>query len=652
MGKLQYDLLISELSILYEISSISSRDTQEEIGKEVMEKAIRLFCVHYFALTSSEKVIISYGFRNPDEISTRMKQNKPNQIQFVFEGQTLLFMEQANPIGDRERQLYNIFAYRVGKELSATKNRIAAKLIEDALRESEEKYRDLVERANDGICILQDGKFVFANQHLADMLGYTVEEMINTSIAKYLHPDVRDEVLDIYKCRMAGEAVPPVYESALLHKDGSKVEVEINATSTTYHGKPADLPIVRDITSRKRAEEELQKYREQLEELVAERTADLKRYKFMVDSAHDAIFFKDLESRYIIINDKALEAFGLSRQEVIGKNDYELMPDQQEAKKNVEDDQLVFKTGKLKEITKHMTDVSGKTRWFQAIKVPQFDDKGNMMGLVGIARDITERKQMEEELKKYRDHLKELVEERTKELKETQDKLIQSERLAAAAQIATEAAHEVKNPLSVIKAGLYYLKKILPEDEEAQKNIYILNNAVERTTAYINDLLNFSRQPVLNLMSVEINELLAESLKELPEEILSGIEVSRDLDPDLPQIKADPERLKQVFTNIIKNASESMGKEVRRPVKAGAPKLEVRSWLEEGVIKIAISDTGVGIPKEDLKRIFDPFFTTKCKGTGLGLAICQRIIDAHKGEIEVKSKVGQGATFTIRLPNP
>jgi len=125
----------------------------------------------------------------------------------------------------------------------------------------------------------------------------------------------------------------------------------------------------------------------------------LKQYQSMVESAHDVIFFKDLNSRYVIANDKTLEAFGLSREQVIGKNDYEIMPKKAEARKNIEDDKLVFKTGKPTEITKHMTGSDGKECWFQAIKVPQFDSKGNVIGLIGIARDITTPKRAEEEMK-------------------------------------------------------------------------------------------------------------------------------------------------------------------------------------------------------------------------------------------------------------
>ena len=226
----------------------------------------------------------------------------------------------------------------------------------------------------------------------------------------------------------------------------------------------------------------------------------------------------------------------------------------------------------------------------------------------------------------------------TKELKTFHDKVVKSERLAAASQIASEAAHEIKNPLAVIKAGIYYLRAILTNEPKiVQDSLLQIDNATDRITSYINDLLNFSKPQMLKPMLVKINELLENSLKELPQEIFAGMKIIRDFAPDLPQIEADPQRLKQVFTNIIKNASESM---------KGNGTLMIKS--EEGPC-ITISDTGAGITGQNLEHIFDPFFTTKGKGTGLGLAIVKRIIEAHNGEIEVVSELGKGTTFIIKM---
>ncbi|MDY7075513.1 MAG: PAS domain S-box protein [Chloroflexota bacterium] len=149
------------------------------------------------------------------------------------------------------------------------------KQAEEALRESEEKYRHLVERANDGIVIAQDTLLKYANRRFVETVGYKVEDVIDTPFVNYVWPDERTQVFSRYEQRLAGEDVPLRYETVLQHRDGSKIEVEVNAGIITYQGWPADFVFIQDITERKRAEEELARYREQLEELVKERTREL-----------------------------------------------------------------------------------------------------------------------------------------------------------------------------------------------------------------------------------------------------------------------------------------------------------------------------------------------------------------------------------------
>ncbi|MFH1561789.1 MAG: ATP-binding protein [Nitrospirota bacterium] len=241
-------------------------------------------------------------------------------------------------------------------------------------------------------------------------------------------------------------------------------------------------------------------------------------------------------------------------------------------------------------------------------------------------------------------YLSDRIKMQTREIREKEKQLIHAERMAMAARIAGESAHEIKNPLAVIKSGLYYLGRILPESEEAQKTISQMDEATERAVAYINNLLNFSRPPMLTIEPVDVHKIIEDSLNELPQEMLAGIEIVKNFALDLPLLPADPDRLKQVFVNLIKNGTEAMGEKVE------SRKLKVESGKDGEFVKISISDTGKGISEEDLNHIFDPFFTTKGKGTGLGLAIVQRIIEAHKGEIEVKGEIGKGTIFVVKLP--
>jgi two-component system sensor kinase FixL len=263
-----------------------------------------------------------------------------------------------------------------------------------------------------------------------------------------------------------------------------------------------------------------------------------------------------------------------------------------------------------------------------------------LVGFVRLYKDITERKQMEKKLEEYSQHLEELVEKRTKQLKKAQEQLIKSERLAAIGQVAAMVGHDLRNPLTSIKGATYYLKKKLgPKmDEEAIEMLELIEKNIEHSNEIITDLMEYSKEILLELTETTPKSIVRDALSLV--EVLENVHVL-DLTQSEPKIKVDVAKMKRVFGNLIKNAIDAM------PIGG---KLAITSRESNANMEIAFADTGIGMTKEIMEKIWTPFFTTKAKGMGLGLAICKRIVEAHGGNISVESTVGKGTTFTVTIP--
>lgn len=231
-------------------------------------------------------------------------------------------------------------------------------------------------------------------------------------------------------------------------------------------------------------------------------------------------------------------------------------------------------------------------------------------------------------------------------LKETQEQLIQKEKLASVGQLAAGVAHEINNPLGSVLLYADILHKETPaEDRQQKEDLQMIIREATRCKTIVNDLLNFSRQNEILAQETDVNDLLQELAEEMSkQELLKEIQIVLELAPDLERIHADPLQLHQVFVNLMNNASEAMP-------DGGRLTLRTRNGPSPGLITIEVQDTGIGISEENMKKVFTPFFTTKPigKGTGLGLAIIYGIIKMHRGQISVQSKVGKGTMFSIIL---
>ena len=229
--------------------------------------------------------------------------------------------------------------------------------------------------------------------------------------------------------------------------------------------------------------------------------------------------------------------------------------------------------------------------------------------------------------------------------KELEEKLIKTEKMAVAAQLAAEIAHEVKNPLQVINSVVYLLKRTIAENIPGlQTPLKQISDAVTRANGFINDLLNISRPFELVLGVMDVNDMIKKAMDELPKDILVNIDVILELSDGCLEISGDIDRLKQVMINLIKNAVEAMNTSLEK-------RLWIESKLDDGWVRVVVRDSGHGILNENIDKVFDPFHTTKPKGIGLGLAICKRFIEAHRGSIKLTSEVGKGTEFVILLPS-
>ena len=231
---------------------------------------------------------------------------------------------------------------------------------------------------------------------------------------------------------------------------------------------------------------------------------------------------------------------------------------------------------------------------------------------------------------------------KTQELMESQDRLIHSERFAAVGEAAAYVSHEIKNPLMIIGGLAHQVERRLAGEPETKDKLHIIQREVRRLETFLGELRDFTRPALPVKQKIDLNRVIRE-VAELMEEAAreKGITLEENLTRELPPLEADPNQLKQVLVNLIKNALEASEEGGR---------IYLASGQENGQAWFSVRDTGKGMPKDILDNIFHPFFTTKEKGTGLGLPVIHKIITDHRGNIAVDSSPGRGATFLVKLP--
>jgi PAS domain S-box-containing protein len=503
------------------------------------------------------------------------------------------------------------------------------KQAEEALRESEERFRLAFENANTGVCLVDlDGNLTRVNNKMCEIFGYTKQELERMTVNDIAHPEDIDKSPEFIQETLQGKIDRGTFEKRYFHKKGHVVTCQVSSSLV----RNADgLPLyfishIHDITERKRAEEALRQSEE--------------RYRTILEDIEEGYFEVDLAGRATFINDSLCKMYGYPKEEFLGM-DSRRFADRENAKKAFEAFNRVDRTGEPGRLFDYeIIRKDGTKRQVEVFPSLRKDSSGKPTGFRGITRDVTERKRAE------------------KEKAELQDQLRQSQKMEAIGRLAGGVAHDFNNLLTVIKGYCQLSLAEMKESTPIRDAFEVINKATEKAADLTRQLLAFSRRQIMDVRVLDLNALLQNLDKMLRRIIGEDIELVTLLGEDLGRVKADPGQIEQVVMNLAVNAKDAMSKGGKLIIETANVDLD-EAYAHAHVaatpgryVMIAVSDTGAGMTPEVRDRVFEPFFTTKEKsrGTGLGLSTVYGIVKQSNGNIWVYSEPGKGTTFKIFLP--
>jgi PAS domain S-box-containing protein len=517
----------------------------------------------------------------------------------------------AYPIKDKEGRILQIV--HLSKDVT---KRIKA---EEALRESEEKYRTLFEHTGTGLIVIEEDKTVsLVNNQFCKLSGYVKEEIEGKKRSEdFALPEDHERILHYHYLRRKDlRAAPKEYESRLVDKQGEVKQVY--NTVTLIPGTTRSIVSFIDITERKQAEDLLRRSE--------------KRQKNLIQNNFDIIFESDSKGIITYISPQCEQVFGVKAEEVIGKDFQWLLKETERERMTILFQRAISgeELGTIQFVAERpdRIEVPCELKYVLEKVGDQF------IGTFGAIRDLTEWRMMETQLR-------------------------QAQKMEAIGTLAGGIAHDFNNILGIILGCTELSLMKLPEDDTIYPYLHQILQAGSRARDLVKQILTFTRRSDEDRKPVSPDLIVKEALKMLRATLPSTIRIEKFIETNLGMVRADPTQLHQILMNICANAAQAM-QERGGVLKVSLSKTEIQkeeTGLDQMIrpgpyIKLTVSDTGHGIKPEIMSRIFDPYFTTKGlgNGTGLGLAVVFGIVKSYKGSIKVQSKVGEGTIFEILLP--
>ena len=574
-----------------------------------------------------------------DDIANEISRTKPEHVRLMDHVAARVFWD----------------VFEIEEERLAEEERV-----EEALRESEERYRTVLDASPDPVVVYDmKGKVTYINSAFTRIFGWISDELEGKKL-HYVPDENWPETQMMIDKVLAGESFSAI-ESRRYTKGGNIIDVSIStAIYLDRDGNPVgSIHTLRDITARKQSQEVLKKARDELEQRVKERTTELtvvneqlrreieekkqvekglkaseEKYRVLFNYDPNCLFMVEMDSAKILdLNKAATKVYEYDREELLGMSLFDLL-DKEDAQRLRKELGRLAKEGDYVFVPKLRARRKDSDHFYIDFHASVGKFRERERGSLGLSLIV-----------------------RTVDITlglERQAQLVQASKMATLGEMATGMAHELNQPLNVMRMGADFVAKMIRRGQEISDEQLLtvsrnISEQVERATNIINHLREFGRKGDFRVYPVDLNEPIRDVFTIMGEQLrLRDIEVNLDLDKAIPKIMAGRNRLEQIFLNLVTNARDAMKERGMEDVK----KITVTTYLEGDLVVAEVSDTGKGIPERIQEKMFEPFFTTKevGKGTGLGLSITYGLVRDFKGGIDVESTLDVGTTFRVRFP--